>query len=83
MRDGPVVASEIGDRKRETVYFGDTINTAARILAACKRLREQHLISDELVRALGDTPPSILRLVGLIDLAGKTAPVALSAVDFW
>ena len=29
---GPVVASEVGDDKREIVYFGDTVNTAARLV---------------------------------------------------
>ena len=81
LHGGPVVASEIGDRKREIVYFGDTINTAARIAATCKTLGEQHLISDELSSALGGSIAGVVRSVGLIELSGKAAPVPLSAID--
>ena len=38
LHGGPVVASQVGDSKQEIVYFGDTINTAARIQGECKRL---------------------------------------------
>ncbi len=31
LHGGPVVVSEIGDDRREIVYFGDTINTTARL----------------------------------------------------
>ena len=36
LHGGPVVASECGDHKQEIVYFGDTVNTAARIEQQCK-----------------------------------------------
>lgn len=49
MHGGPVVAGECGDSKQEIVYFGDTINTAARIQAECKALDEPFLISGSLL----------------------------------
>lgn len=46
---GSVVAGECGDDKREIVYFGDTINTAARIQSASKDHDLQLLVSGELM----------------------------------
>jgi adenylate cyclase len=53
---GPVVAGECGDRKQEIVYFGDTVNTAARLQQACKDKDTPMLISKELLdlMSLGD-----------------------------
>ncbi len=49
MHGGSVVASEVGDDKREIVYFGDTINTAARLEQMCKQLKRAFLVSGELL----------------------------------
>lgn len=49
MHGGPVAAGECGDRKREIVYFGDTVNAAARIAGACRQLGQPFLISGELL----------------------------------
>jgi len=70
MHGGPVVAGECGDSKQEIVYFGDTINTAARIQAECKALDVPFLVSGDLVArlALPDglraTPCADVRLKG-------------------
>lgn len=50
LHGGPIVAGECGDDKREIVYFGDTINTAARIQEACKDYGRSLLISGDLMR---------------------------------
>ena len=52
MHGGPVVASECGDRKQEIVYFGDTINTAARIEQYCKDANSPFLISAQLLNRI-------------------------------
>ena len=49
LHGGPVVAGECGDSKHEIVYFGDTINTAARIQAECKELNVPLLVSGDLL----------------------------------
>ena len=49
LHGGPVVTSECGDTKKEIVYFGDTVNTAARIEEACKALDRPFLVSGELM----------------------------------
>ena len=50
LHGGPVVISECGDQKQEISYFGDTINTAARIEGHCKTLDCPLLISSELLQ---------------------------------
>ncbi len=49
LHGGPVVISQCGDRKQEISYFGDTVNTAARIEQQCKTLDCPLLISSELL----------------------------------
>jgi len=52
MHGGPVVAGECGDSKQEISYFGDTVNTAARIQGQCTALDEPFLVSGQLVARL-------------------------------
>ncbi len=49
LHGGPVVISECGDYKQEISYFGDTVNTAARIQQQCKVFDCPLLISAELL----------------------------------
>jgi adenylate cyclase len=71
MHGGMVVAGQCGDSKQEIVYFGDTINTAARIGGECKRLDVPLLISSELLAAL--PLPQGVRAVsnGSVQLRGR------------
>ena len=39
---GPVVTGEMGSVKKEIVFLGDTVNTAARIQELCRRRRSRH-----------------------------------------
>lgn len=49
LHGGPVVISQCGDQKQEISYFGDTVNTAARIEQQCKELDCPLLISSKLL----------------------------------
>jgi len=49
LHGGPVVVSEIGDDRREIVYFGDTINTAARLRGLAKKIQRRLVISAALL----------------------------------
>ena len=42
---GPVLVTEIGDFRREIAYYGDVLNTAARIQAQCSELGASLLVS--------------------------------------
>jgi adenylate cyclase len=81
LHGGPVVAGECGDDKREIVYFGDTINMAARIQEACKEFRRPLLVSGELLRQM-NLPPGY-RTVGLGEakLRGREKVVELFTVQ--
>lgn len=80
LHGGPVVASECGDHKQEIVYFGDTVNTAARIEQQCKAFDCPFLISDDLLQRT--ELPSDLRAEskGRIQLRGRAEEMELFAV---
>jgi len=49
---GSVITGEIGDHRKEIGYWGDAVNTAARIQAACKELGQAILFSSDFVQRL-------------------------------
>jgi len=71
LHGGPVVVSEIGDDRREIVYFGDTINTTARLRGLAKKIRRTCLISAFLLEQV--PLPSGIRVenMGSFALSGK------------
>ena len=74
---GDVVTAEIGDLKKEIVYSGDVLNTAARIQSLCNELGQQLIASEELVSEM-DLPAFVAaRPLGDVDLRGKAQPVTL------
>ncbi len=81
MHGGSVVASEVGDDRREIVYFGDTINTAARLRAVCKHLGREFLISAALLRRLTLPTGVAVDPLGLVELAGKARPMEVVALS--
>ncbi len=78
---GPVVAGEMGSVKKEIVFLGDTVNTAARILEFCRQAGHRVLASATLID-LVDLPPSIgKRPLGELRLRGKESNVVLYALE--
>jgi len=49
---GQVIVTWVGELKKEIVYIGDHVNTAARIREDCKRLGKEVLISDEILHEM-------------------------------
>ncbi len=76
---GQVTVTEVGKYKREIVYHGDTLNTAARIQAQCNKMGRELLISEELKTALPETGFQF-EPMGDIRLRGKVKKVAIYAV---
>jgi len=74
MHGGEVVASEIGEDKREIVYFGDTINTADRLAAACKATGQSFLISKVLAERIGLPESTRAEPGGPLELGGRDEP---------
>lgn len=52
LHGGTIVAAEIGVDKHKITYFGDTVNTTARLEGLCKTLNQQVLISTDLARRM-------------------------------
>lgn len=76
LHGGTVTAGELGDLRRQIVFVGDILNTAARLEEYAKRERLDLVVSDALLRRL-ELPPGVLaRRCGELDLRGKEAPVA-------
>ena len=59
LHGGTIVAAEIGVDKHKITYFGDTVNTTARLEGLCRTLNRQVLISADLLRRL--RPPVFVR----------------------
>jgi len=77
---GPVVTGEMGSVRREIVFLGDTVNTAARIQELCRETGERVLASADLIDRL-ELPAGIAkRSLGDLRLRGKGADLALYAL---
>ena len=74
---GTVVAGEMGLAKQAIVYLGDTVNTTARIEAACKALDADILISADVVDRLAGAAGCDFADLGSIGLRGRSEPVRL------
>lgn len=72
---GSVVVSEVGDTHRAIDYFGDTMNTTARLQQSCKEFGETFMASEALISAV-ELPPGVeVKELGGITLEGKTQAV--------
>jgi adenylate cyclase len=77
---GPVVTGEMGTVRKEIVFLGDTVNTAARIQELCRQTGDRVLASADLVDRL-ELPAGIAkRSLGDLRLRGKGADLALYAL---
>ncbi|HVT12970.1 MAG TPA: adenylate/guanylate cyclase domain-containing protein [Fimbriimonadaceae bacterium] len=79
---GQVVAVEVGDIKSEICYYGDVLNTTARITGLCNELACDLLISGELLARLPDLPSGLAaRSFGPRLLKGKEHEVEIVAMS--
>ena len=81
LHGGSVVAGECGDDKQEIVYYGDTVNTAARLEQACKTQEKHMLISVDLLKQID--MPEIYRVeyLGAADLRGRSEGLEIATVE--
>ncbi|MGH7373972.1 MAG: adenylate/guanylate cyclase domain-containing protein, partial [Candidatus Rokuibacteriota bacterium] len=76
LHGGTVTAGELGDLRRQIVFVGDILNTAARLEEYAKRTDLELVVSGSLLARL-ELPPGIeARLCGELELRGKEARVA-------
>ncbi len=80
IHSGMVATGEIGSVKKDIVYSGDVLNTAARIVALCNQYNEMLIISGVVYEDLKDMPGYQFRYLDSPVLRGKTTPLGLYAV---
>ena len=80
LHGGPVVISQCGDQKQEISYFGDTVNTAARIEQQCKVLDCPLLISSELLDHISLPETLQCQRKGTVRLRGREQDTALFTI---
>lgn len=78
---GVVVVGVIGDYKRDIVFHGDSINTAARIQESCNLHNRRLLLSEALLRALDLKGEFVEEYITNIRLRGKTEDIKLYSLD--
>ena len=71
MHCGHVVVGEMGAHRREIVFLGDVVNTAARIQGECKQVGKNILISKALLQKISLPEGVYSELIGKVSLKGK------------
>lgn len=74
---GEVTTGEVGLVKRERIFSGDVVNTAARIQNTCNEHGVDNLMSKELLDLLLTKGPLPVREIGSIALKGRRAAISL------
>ena len=70
----------MGSMKKEIVFLGDTVNTAARIQDFCRQTGDRMLASAERIDHLNLPPGIAKRSLGDLRLRGKGVDLALYAL---
>jgi adenylate cyclase len=79
---GQVVVGELGLFKMEIALLGDTMNTTARIQAACRETGHRILASSALLERMSPLPNDIVSVtLGQVKLRGKEADLELLAFE--
>ena len=79
---GPLVVGELGYLKKEIALIGDAMNTAARILEACRDTGCAVLASATLLERLTGLPPGVAaRALGPLPMRGKERALELYALE--
>jgi adenylate cyclase len=79
---GPVAVGELGSIRKEIALIGDTMNTASRILEACRDTDNRVLASAALLERLAALPSGITRCrLGELPMRGKEQPLELDVLE--
>ena len=78
---GEVTTGEVGALKREIVFTGDVLNTAARLQSLCKKYSKDLIISSEIYKNLEDLNDFEVQALGDFTLKGKSKSTGLYAIE--
>ena len=81
LHGGEIVTAEIGVDHHKIAYFGDTVNTTARLESLCRSLERPVLISEDLASRL--TMPEHIEMESLGEhaLRGRGQPLGVLALS--
>ena len=79
---GPITAGYIGIVKKELVYSGDTLNTAARIRSLCHQLHNPFVGSGDFLTGLKNAEGFEIKEIGEIELRGRMEKEKLYSISF-
>ncbi len=82
LHNGIVMAGEVGVIKKDIIYSGDVLNTAARIQATCNEYETDFLISENTLKLFNenDLRPFKTIRIGSIVLKGKKEEIILNSL---
>jgi adenylate cyclase len=78
---GPVVTGKMGDMKREIVFLGDTVNTAARLEETARQQDCDLVLSQTVLDRLEPPAELAVRPLPHAAIRGKAASLAVYAID--
>ena len=78
---GPLVTAEIGFERHKITYFGDVVNTTARLEALSKTLGIPVLASADLLGRIGGLPADLAaENLGFHAIRGRNERIAVAAI---
>jgi adenylate cyclase len=83
LHSGTVTTGEIGSLKKEIIYTGDVLNTAARLQGLCNQFGVDLLVSDDLISQLHLPAEYTITPVGEHLLKGRTAAMQIFSVTVY
>jgi adenylate cyclase len=78
---GRVIVTSVGKLKKEIVYHGDVLNTTARIEGKCNDLKQDLLISEDMLHVIRMTDDLLVEEKGVIELKGKANKLRLYGIS--
>ena len=78
---GKVTTGEIGLLKKDIVFTGDTLNTAARIQSLCNQYEVDLLVSEDFLKAEASIDEYSFNALGKTQLKGRNKGIALYSVN--
>ncbi len=78
---GSVMAGEVGVIKKEIIFSGDVLNTAARIQEYCNQFKQDLIISQTTMDLVEHPLPYQTKALGAFTLRGKAQDMELQAVE--